>query len=247
MTEDRLLDVLRQAAGAVAEALAAVTDWHREGDRPGQYGLDLVADASAVAVLTGAGLGVLSEESGLSEAGRDLLAVVDPVDGSTNASRRIPWYATSICVLDSNGPLAALVVNQANGWCYEAVRGGGAVRDGRRLKPSGCRRLPGAIVAVSGVPPRPVPWSQTRALGASALDICAVAEGLLDGFCDYGASAHGPWDYLAAMLVCQEAGAAVGEADGRDLVVRDHASRRAPIAASTGELLEALLSFRKIG
>ena len=59
----------------------------------------------------------LSEESGFSEGASEmsLLAVLDPVDGSTNASRRIPWFATSICVLDEDGPLAALVVNQANG------------------------------------------------------------------------------------------------------------------------------------
>ena len=39
-----------------------------------------------------------------------------------------------------------------------------------------------------------------RALGAAALDICAVGAGRLDGYVDFSVSAHGPWDYLGAML-----------------------------------------------
>ena len=123
-----LLQVLAAAAEDVAGELRALDDWGLAGTRPGQYRSDLVADDVAVRALTKAGLGVLSEESGFSQGAEDrpLLAVLDPVDGSTNASRRIPWYATSICVLDAEGPLCALVVNQATGVRYEAVRGAGA-------------------------------------------------------------------------------------------------------------------------
>ena len=117
MNGDQLLEVLAEAVDAVAGSLSGLADWGLAGTRPGQYRSDLVADAAAVRVLTTAGLGVLSEESGLSEGASELalLAVLDPVDGSTNASRRIPWFATSICVLDDDGPLAAMVVNQATG------------------------------------------------------------------------------------------------------------------------------------
>ncbi len=51
------------------------------------------------------------------------MAVVDPVDGSTNASRGIPWYASSICMLDADGPRVSVVANLANGVRYHAVRG----------------------------------------------------------------------------------------------------------------------------
>src|SRR5579859_222589 len=112
MREETLLDALRETAAAVRRALDGVADWGRAGTRPGQYEIDLIADRVAVEVLGGAGLGVLSEESGLHDAERELLAVLDPVDGSTNASRRLPWWATSVCVLDGVGPLAAVVVNQ---------------------------------------------------------------------------------------------------------------------------------------
>jgi myo-inositol-1(or 4)-monophosphatase len=246
VTGEDVLEVLDQVVDVVAAALAALADWGPAGTRPGQYRSDLAADAAALVVLLEAGFGVLSEESGLTEADRPLLAVLDPVDGSTNASRGIPWFATSICVLDREGPLAAVVANQASGHRYRARRGGGATADGRPVRPSGRQEARGALVAVSGLPPTPPPWAQTRSLGASALDLCAVAEGWLDGFCDLGRDAHGSWDYLGGALVCQEAGAAVADGLGRDLVVRDPGARRTPMAAASPALLEELLRFRKI-
>ena len=57
-------------------------------------------------------------------------------------------------------------------------------------------------------------------------------------------SSHGPWDYLGGLLVCTEAGASVADGDGRDLVTLDHAARRAPVAAATPALLDALITAR---
>jgi fructose-1,6-bisphosphatase/inositol monophosphatase family enzyme len=241
-----LLQVLGEAADAVAGSLGGLDDWGLAGTRPGQYRSDLVADAAAVRVLTDAGLGVLSEESGLSAdaSHRPLLAVLDPVDGSTNASRRIPWFATSICVLDDDGPLAALVVNQATGVRYDAVRGGGARRDGAAIVPSRAESLGRSLIALSGYPPRYLGWRQFRSLGAAALDLCAVADGTLDGYLDCMQDAHAGWDYLGGMLVCREAGAPVADAKGRDLVVRDDSARRTPVAAGTPALFEELLAAR---
>ena len=98
------------------------------------------------------------------------------------------------------------------------MRGGGARKDGVAIRPSGCERLGEAIVAFSGYPPHYFGWLQYRCLGAAALDLCAVAEGVLDGYAVVGGSKLGSWDYLGGMLVCTEAGAVLGEAQGRDLV-----------------------------
>jgi myo-inositol-1(or 4)-monophosphatase len=242
MDDDGLLEVLHATATAVAKALAGLNDWGLAGTREGQYRSDLAADAAAVAVLDGAGLGVMSEESGSHRADRPLVVVIDPVDGSTNAARGIPWYATSLCAVDADGPRAAVVVNQASGIRFEAIRGGGARRDGRPIRPSGCDELSQAIVGFSGYPPRYFGWSQYRGLGAAALDICAVAEGVLDGYAAVGGSQLGSWDYLGGMLVCTEAGAVVAESQGRDLVTLDHEARRTPVAASTPVLLGSLSS-----
>lgn len=240
MDDDHLLKVLHEAADAIAAVLAPLEDWGLAGTRAGQYHSDLAADAVAIEVLSASGLGVLSEESGFHDADRPVLVVLDPVDGSTNAAHGLPWYATSLCALDDEGLLAAVVVNQASGVRYEAFRGGGARCDGESIRPSRCQELDGALVGLSGLPPRHLGWGQFRALGAVALDLCAVAAGLLDGYIDCSEHAHAPWDYLGAMLVCQEAGAVVVDAFGQDLVVRSWTERRTPLAAGTAELLARL-------
>jgi len=126
MDDVTLLEVLHATATAIADALGDLDDWGLAGTKVDQYRHDLAADAAALAVLDDAGVSVLSEESGVRGADKDLVVVIDPVDGSTNASRGVPWFATSLCAVDADGPRAALVVNQASGTRFEAVRGGGA-------------------------------------------------------------------------------------------------------------------------
>lgn len=244
LSDADLLILLRDAAAAVGDALADLDDWGLAGTRDGQHHSDLAADAAALGVLQKAGVGVLSEESGLQRGDAEIVVVVDPLDGSTNAAQRIPWYATSLCAVDAEGPRAAVVVDLARRRRFEAVRGGGANVNGRPLVPSTCDDLAAAVVGVSGLPPRHLGWHQFRALGAIALDLCAVAEGVLDGYVDCLPDAHGPWDYLGAALVCREAGVPVADASGRDLVVLDAAARRTPIAAATPELFSQLSALR---
>jgi myo-inositol-1(or 4)-monophosphatase len=236
----RLLKVLDEAVVAVRGALDVLEDWGPSGQKPGQYRLDLAADGAALPILHGAGLAVLSEESGMTgDGGSGLLAVIDPIDGSTNAHRGVPFYSTSICVLDDDGPRVGVVTNQASGVRYAAVRGEGAEKDGRAIVPSGCQELEAAIVGISGFPGRHPGWAQYRALGAASLECCAVAEGVLDAYLVVGRSTLYSWDYLAGLLICREVGVAESERDGRDLVVRD-ASPRRPIVAATRQLADRL-------
>lgn len=240
MDDVTLVEVLHATADAVSDALGDLSDWGLAGTREGQYRSDLAADAAALAVLEEAGLGVLSEESGPSRVDRPVVVVIDPVDGSTNAARGIPWFATSLCAVDAEGLRASVVVNQASGVRFEAVRGGGARRDGAALRASSCEVLGEAIIGFSGYPPRYYGWSQYRGLGAAALDLCAVAAGVLDGYAVVGGSQLGSWDYLGGMLVCLEAGAVVGETNGRELITLGYDDRRAPLAAGTPALLAEL-------
>ena len=245
MTDDDLLAVLDEAADAVWQALDGLDDWGLAGTRSGQYRTDLAADDACLAVLDAAGLGWLSEESGVERLDRDVVVIVDPVDGSTNASRGIPWYATSLCAVDADGPRVALVADQARGRRYRAIRGGGASIDGRPLEPTSATDIGRSIIGLSGYPPTYLGWRQFRALGAVALDLCAVAEGVLDGYVDCSPSAHGSWDYAAGLLVCVEAGVSVVDAFDRELVVLGHDDRRTPVAGATAALLGDLVEARR--
>ena len=240
-----IVGLFREVASAIHKAIHQVDDWGLSGQRVGQYTIDVSADEVAMAMLRDAGFGVLSEESGLCDEDRDVLVVIDPIDGSTNASAGLPWFGTSLCALDADGPLASLVVNQATGTTWHAVRGGGAFRDGTPIRPSGVDRLGDAFVTVSGLPDHHFGWRQFRCYGAAALDICSVADGTFDAFADLSVDAHGGWDYLGALLVCQEAGGAITDIGDRDLIVRSHEARRTPIAAATPALLSELVKAAK--
>ena len=214
------------------------------GERGGQYALDLEVDGPMVEALLDAGLGVLSEEAGVIEQDRELIAVVDPVDGSTNASRGIPWFATSIAVVDDEGPLVALVENHVTGERFEAVRGGGASRNAIPMTKPTPGPISAGVVGINGVAPADRPFAQFRTLGASALDISYVALGALDGYIDCDEEAHGVWDYLGAYLVCRELGVPIVDAFDRPLIHRDHAARRTPVVAHDLDTLELLKKLR---
>ena len=240
MTPDDLLAVFNAAADAARDALAPLKGAARRArtERPGQYALDLVADAAVLPILHDAGVAVVSEESGRSgPVDAAVTVVLDPVDGSTNCSRDIPYWSISLCALDADGPLCALVVNQATGVSTTAVRGKGAWRHGEPVAPSAVTRVEDAVVSFSGTPQRRLPWQQLRSLGSAALELCDVATGALDA---YLTSWQAPWDYLGGVLVCREAGATVVDAHGGELVSTDPDTRRQLVGASTPELLEAV-------
>lgn len=240
MTPDVLLALFTRAADAARESLEPLKGAARRErtGKPGQYVLDLVADAAVLPVLHEAGVAVVSEESGRSgPPDAPLTVVLDPVDGSTNGSREIPYWSISLCALDGDGPLCALVVNQATRQQTTAVRGQGAWRDGEPISPSAVRRVEDAVVSFSGMPAQQLPWKQFRSLGSAALELCDVAAGALDAFLTSWVS---PWDYLGGMLACREAGAAVVDAHGGELIVTETDTRRQLVAAATPELLDAV-------
>lgn len=236
--------VADRAGIAVGAALAATSDWGESGVRVGQYRVDVVADQLCTATLHDAEFSVLSEESGRTGSDSHPLVVVDPLDGSTNASRGLRWCATSMCLVDEAGPLAAWILDHGSRDVVIAARGHGAYRNGRRLQVEPCPDLSAAVVGLSGLPSHHYGWAQFRAFGAAALDIAAVASGMLDAWCDMSTDAHGVWDYLAAVLVCTEAGGVAADVHGRDLYVTDPTARRTPVVASHIDLLARLVSER---
>jgi fructose-1,6-bisphosphatase/inositol monophosphatase family enzyme len=238
-----LLTLFDVAGAAQRGALATITAPDRRGrtEKLGQYSLDLVADAAVLPVLHAAGVRVLSEESGWTgPEDAPVTVVLDPVDGSTNCARGIPYWCISLCALDADGPLCALVQHGVTGARYTAIRGEGAWLDDVPIHAAPTTELARSVVAISGLPPRRVGWRQFRALGSAALGLCDVAAGHLDAYLDGHANQHAPWDYLGALLVCREAGAVIVDAEDRELALADPAVRRQVLAAGTTELVEAL-------
>ena len=238
---DALWRALHEAADAVASAFSSHQGRGYSGLRDTQYHLDVAADAAALKVLHGAGLRVVSEESGVTGSG-EYTVVIDPIDGSTNCDRGLPFFNTSLAVLREGELVMGLVVNQASGVRYAAERGAGATRDGQRIQASGQTELSKAIVAFSGFPTQKLAWGQFRAFGAAALECCYVADGSLDAFFVGSVSHLNPWDYLAGLLIANEAGAVASEQQGRPLVVESCHDGRQPLLASSEALRVSIAS-----
>ncbi len=232
------MDVLRTCALEINDVVDSGTHAGFSGQRPTQYYLDLAADEVALRVLLGAGLRVVSEESGVTGHG-DYTVVVDPIDGSTNCDHGIPFYATSLAVLFQGQLVAGLVRNQATGTVYEAEIGAGAMRDGTPIHASGQTLISKSVVAFSGLPLRHLGWSQYRALGSAALEICLVGDGSLDAYMVARSSTLNPWDYLGGLVVLREAGGVGVDLEDRELVT-DQAETRRPIFGASHELVTFL-------
>lgn len=230
-------------SAAVAEA---GLDWSPTGAGSGQHRGDVVIDELCLTFLLGNGLSVYSEESGFTGvADVDApVVVLDPVDGSTNASRSIPLFTLS-CALVVGGELVAGYVEElTNHARYYAMRGEGAYYMDSPMKASrDDRPLRRSVVAVNGYPRSYLGWGQFRALGSAALELAMVASGQLDAYIDCSRSGLAPWDYLGALAVLREAGCAVAGLEGGPAPEEEiYGVRRRIAAAGSPALLDELVS-----
>lgn len=172
----------------------------------------------------GARFTAVSEERGTVEfGGRDVVVVIDPIDGSLNAKRRLPHHSISIAVAD--GPTMAdvffgFVHDFGPGEEWTARRGAGAQLDGVALgREAGERRTGDGLLEVIGLESADPRWvaqaadslvevaHRVRALGTIAVTLCQVAGARLDGMATIkGCRAV---DAAAGQLIVREAGGLV--------------------------------------
>jgi len=156
--------------------------------------------------------GFLGEETPPRDLGREWLWVVDPIDGTSNFARGLPHYAVSVALLWRGRPMLACCHCAPENAIYAAVHGGGASRNGRRLRVPVAKLDDGAIVGCQ--------WfrgqqhfeflarlqqrgNRIRTLGSTVTQIADVACGRLDGNVQEQGRV---WDVAAAGLVLEEAG-----------------------------------------
>lgn len=183
--------------------------------------VDDLAEQAILALLddpAGKGIDVLSEEAGFVDRSGDRVLVIDPIDGTTNATRGIPFYCVSIALgRRSLGDVeAGLVVNLCTSDRFEAVRGQGARLNDRPLRTRADPKK--SVFATSGMLADDAPSARgvLRSFGASALEMCLVASGALDGY-HYPRPILRVIDVAASTLIIREAGGVVLDREGRDL------------------------------
>ena len=181
------------------------------------YPIDKIAEDIIISGLDGSGeaLTIVSEEIGIKDikgGGKKIL--IDPIDGSRNAVSGIPFYCTSIAVVDGNtvGDIeSAYVVNLINGDEFWAEKGTGAFLNDERMNTQKDDIF--YLVAYEAQAPhkdipRIIPLlsesRKTRCLGATALDLAYLAYGAISVFANPSPSRS--FDFAGGWLLVKEAG-----------------------------------------
>lgn len=240
-SHEQLLDLGLRVTDACLATVNESSDWSATGELRGQHFGDVVADEAGLKLLIDAGVNVFSEESGLLDQSSIVTAVLDPIDGSTNAARAIPYWTSAICLLQRGEPVAAVVRLSGAAGVFSAIRGRGATFNGRKVASSSTCLLKKSVVFVNGYPRHHLGWAQMRALGSAALEISLLAKGSGDAFIDCS-DGLAVWDYLAAALILVEAGGVVDVQDGDLLAPTLDRVRRRVVAACNTQILDALLN-----
>jgi myo-inositol-1(or 4)-monophosphatase len=206
---------------------------------------DIIIAALEKAHQQGESFTLISEELGIRKFGDgNKIILVDPIDGSNNAKSGIPFFSTSLALLN-NETLSTLavgyVINLAMGDEFWAVRAQGAYKNGTRIRTSATQGI--SIVAYEASSPctdlpRLMPLlcgaRRTRSFGSTALDLCCLASGAISVFTT--ATASRTFDYAAGMLILEEADGVITDLEGTSL---DHIvaglGRTVPLLASKND------------
>ena len=179
------------------------------------------------------------------------LWIVDPLDGTANFLHGHPFYCSSVAVAVDGQVVAGAVISGSSGERWWASSGEGAFKGGRVIRVSPVIPLLEALVGTGfpfkklSVLPRYLTQfdrvlraaSGVRRTGAAALDLCFLAEGVLDAFWE---EVLMPWDFAAGIIIVSEAGGLVTGPGGEELAIRPSPVRGANSPALLEELQAVL-------
>jgi myo-inositol-1(or 4)-monophosphatase len=189
--------------------------------------------------------GVLAEEGGALAGEVDARWIVDPLDGTTNYAHGLPIFAVSIALERAGEVVLGVVHDPMREETFIAERGGGATLNDEPVRVSDTDEPIQALIA-TGFPYDRAEMPEAlelfgrfaaltrgmRRLGSTALDLCYVAAGRLDGYYERGIWA---WDIAAGSLILEEAGGKVTDYRGGELDLEGR-----EIVASNGALHPAM-------
>ena len=190
---------------------------------------------------------ILGEEGGQQSGNSDYRWIVDPLDGTTNFIRNIPFFCVSIALYQGKTALTGVVFNPQTNELFAATLGQGATLNGQPISVSAETDFSRAFLA-TGFPhqrKRQLPLYSAafndifyhsagmRRIGSAALDLCYVAAGRFEAFWELGLN---PWDIAAGSLILSEAAGQVSDFRGGDTFLESGF-----VVASNGKIHKNLL------
>jgi myo-inositol-1(or 4)-monophosphatase len=169
--------------------------------------------------------GIIAEEGSSRESKSGITWVIDPIDGTVNYLYGLPGWNVSIAAKDKDGVVVGVVFAPTLSSLWSAIRGQGALHNGKKIKCNDPVSLDRALIATGFAYDLTHRMEQGAAManllpkirdlrrnGAAAVDLCYVAMGAVDAYFE---SSLKEWDLAAGGLIASEAGAKVsGRAGG---------------------------------
>jgi myo-inositol-1(or 4)-monophosphatase len=169
--------------------------------------------------------------------------VIDPIDGTANFLRGVPYWSVALAYVRNGVTEIGVTFDPNHDELFAAARGRGATRNGRKIQVSGCSGMSRAIIGstftfkmktedyvelLRGVLGA---GADHRRLGSTALMMCHVADGRLDGCATLYCNS---WDIIGGLLLVQEAGGVASDfLDGASLSDPNRAFACTPALADT--------------
>jgi myo-inositol-1(or 4)-monophosphatase len=217
--------------------------------------IDKVAENAVLSGLrnTGTGFRVLSEEIGEVLIGErpEYSIRLDPLDGTFNAIKGIPFYAVSI-YLSKDDCRFGYVYDLAGNVKYYAEAGRGAYAEDdeiKRLKVSSTSDLKDFSISAYTIRPNTArivgigdKVRRIRTLGSTSLEMALVAAGRLDAFVDLRGMLR-VVDVAAGKLILEEAEGIITDAAGKELHLDGNMWHRTDLIGSNGRFHKELLSL----
>jgi myo-inositol-1(or 4)-monophosphatase len=182
---------------------------------------------------------------------------VDPLDGTFNFARGLPFWCVSIGLVQGGEPVVGVVFDALHDELFSARAGAGAFLNGSSIHSSNVsdpmdatlqlatnfdRDVIGRSIADFNAVARDV--MRVRNMGALALEIAYVGAGRLDVVAQRGSH---PWDYAAAVVIAQAAGATVTELNGDPFDLRTDTTLVAATPTLHGRILSLLKAAGSVG
>lgn len=160
--------------------------------------------------------GIIGEEGSDRAGTTGVTWVIDPLDGTVNYLYGFPSWAVSVGVLVDGKPTYGVVHAPALRTVWHGTAGESAFANERPIRTGHVSELSSALLATGfgyeagvraiqgGIVAELLPRVRDiRRAGAAAVDMCWVAQGVLDGYFERGTHL---WDRAAAMAICDGAG-----------------------------------------
>ncbi len=190
-----------------------------------------------------------SEESTARKGSGARTWVLDPIDGTRAFVAKKPEFAVSLALMEGGLPVAGAVFNPATDELFEAIRGGGARRNGQVMRASTRTDLSGARLLASQRTFERNRWIE-RTPGASfhymnsiAYRMARVAAG--DFEAAISMTEKNDWDVAAAHLLLEEAGACCTAVTGAALGYAEPATRLPSVLAAASGVHDLLVGMLK--